>query len=330
MTYDKVETVNPGFGDFSGIATADFANPFDALLAAASSDPVGACVVEQSECACNCLQRPLTAQAEIAARYDAHRTARNTAQKSKLLSPDFSGFLLDGILRRIVDERGFEDPRNSLVFWARPSTSVRDIIAACQAKLRAAAPNLWLMPADKLHTTVLEVTHSRTPQDVAAIVAQLGAPAVAQIVGLPRTRPTRLVKPLLGFDASAIAISFVPAPDAPYSYHHLRRDVFALVAASAAPIDSRYVVPSAHLTIARFIRDDEFRGADGAIDSAKVHAFVNAIEAVNEWLIREFWPLEDGGSADSAPAEWIIGGETGLICRMGSLWYGDGVTVDQA
>ncbi len=36
-----------------------------------------------------------------------------------------------------------------------------------------------------------------------------------------------------------------------YTYHHLRRDIFGLVGGTGVDIASRYVVPSAHMTLGR-------------------------------------------------------------------------------
>ncbi|KAK5279199.1 hypothetical protein LTR16_007891, partial [Cryomyces antarcticus] len=99
----------------------------------------------------------------------------------------------------------------------------------------------------------------------------------------------RLVKPALGFDASAIALSFVPAAgemlasstertrkDDAYSYHHLRRDLYALCKSTGVEVASRYTVPSAHLTVARFIAT--------ADTEAGMQRLVQAFEEINAWL----------------------------------------------
>ncbi|KAJ3135798.1 hypothetical protein HK100_002291 [Physocladia obscura] len=319
------QALTPGFQDFSGVSTAEFENPYDALIAATGND------AEQ-----------------LQVRYDSHRTARNAQQKEKLLSPEFPGFLIDFTLLRLVADQEnsvvtdsrFVDPRHSLVVWARPSKAIQQIVLQCQEMLHAVAPNLWVMPLDSLHTTVLEVTHSRTAQEVDALAAQM-QPAVEAIVNIAQsqTHRSRLVRPLLGFDASAIALSFVPAagesgasstPDGndSYSYHHLRRDVFALAAAAGVTINSRYAVPSAHFTIARFIRTaDDFAGGEGTpLDHLKIEKFVDRLELINAWLKREFWPNEIDGKIKNG-GEWLVGKENGLIVRKGTLWYGGGESI---
>lgn len=196
--------------------------------------------------------------------------------------------------------------------------------------------------------TALEITHSRTPDFVASLVAQLAsAAAVAALANHPSSSPrhrARLVRPLLGFDASAIALSFVPASggeglvggrdsggreraagDDGYTYHHLRRDLFEKATQAGIEVGSRYVVPSAHLTVARFIRDGDFwaDGEEGKVDGGKVRRLVERIEEVNEWLKREFWPKGEGEGIKEG-GEWVVGEGKGLDCRKGALWYGSG------
>ncbi|OJD37150.1 ureidoglycolate hydrolase [Diplodia corticola] len=328
-------TVTPAYDDFSGVDLSAFENPYDALIVMSKDDPK-----------------------EIQTRYSTHREARNATQKEKLLSPDFAGVMIDPILLRLEDpsiEPGYVDTRNCLVFWARPPPKVKALVKACQDKLKDVVPNLWLMPQTSLHMTALEIAHSRTPSAIDALVAQLHhGGALSSLANHPSSSPprhrARLVRPLLGFDASAIALSFVPAahgeglvdgrdaggreraPDADaYTYHHLRRDLCARATAAGVEVGSRYVVPSAHLTVARFIRGGDFavggeEGEGAQVDAGKVRALVERIEEVNGWLRREFWPREDqaAGQGIKEGGEWVVGEGKGLDCRRGALWYGSG------
>lgn len=190
--------------------------------------------------------------------------------------------------------------------------------------------DLWLMPSHCQHMTVLEITHSKDAPEIATLISSLlsSIPDVVNISSRDPSKRARLIKPLIGYDASALALSFVPAAsekDA-YSYHHLRRDVFAL-ASEKVKIESRYIVPSAHLTIGRFIDPSDFAPDEEieGIDASKMAKLVDVIEEINTWLIEEYWPKDDG--TIKVGGEWHVGEGKGLDCRFGTLWYGGGESV---
>jgi vesicle-fusing ATPase len=187
------------------------------------------------------------------------------------------------------------------------------------------------MPPDRLHMNVFEITHSRTASDISGLETQL-APRVPEIVNWTFHHRARLVKPLLGYDASAVALTFVPANGTDgdeYSYHHLRRDLYDLCTSTGVPITSRYTVPSAHLTIARFMNQADFSSSQDRLDLSKITAWVDWLKGINEWLRAEYWPKESDGSVGEIKGggEWIVGQEKGLDHRRGTLWYGGGETV---
>ncbi|KAJ5110645.1 hypothetical protein N7532_001180 [Penicillium argentinense] len=294
-------------------------NPFQKLIAEANHDP-----------------------AQLQSRYESHRETRNEQQRTAILRPEFAGWKLDEILMRLDGprkEEGYLDPRNCLVIWARPSPAIRDLIAFVQGELKSVAPSLWTMPDDCLHTTVLEVAHSLTEGEIENLVQTLQSSEVStrQISEYAVAHQTRLLKPLISFDSAALALTLVPAAGEgveaspsgdsdSYSYHHLRRDIFDITRQANLPVASRYIVPSAHITIGRFITDDGFvKGDDGRqVDSAAVKRFVDKIGEVNDNLKRKYWPSE-GGIPDGG--EWIVGQEMGLVVRRGRLWYGGGEDV---
>jgi hypothetical protein len=171
--------------------------------------------------------------------------------------------------------------------------------------------------------TVLEITHSKTSQEITSLVSIL-RPSIPDICDYPQSHRTLLTKPMISFDASALALSFVPADSEPYTYHHLRRDVYELCSKAGVQVESRYVVPSSHLTIGRFIKTSDFED-QGKFAVKKMEAFIERIEEINKWLEEEYWPR---GEQTTVPAgDWYVGEEKGLDCRMGRLWYGDGETV---
>lgn len=180
--------------------------------------------------------------------------------------------------------------------------------------------------------TAMEVTHSLTAPEIDALVEKL-KPSVEAIADYTVDHRARLIKPVVSFDAQALALSFLPAAgegdggvehDA-YTYHHLRRDLFDKIQAAGVKVSSRYVIPSAHLTIGRFIARKDFETAAGEVDREKVAEFVGVIEEINEHLEREFWPQNDGRVPEDG--EWSVGEEKGLECRFGTLWYGGGERV---
>ncbi|KAK4195010.1 RNA ligase/cyclic nucleotide phosphodiesterase [Triangularia verruculosa] len=280
--------------------------------------------------------------------YSTHRIARNQQQKEKFLSPDFSGLLIDPVLLRLEKpdiEPGFRDPRNCLVFWACPPDHIIKLAAHIQRVLQQAAPNLWLMPTHRMHLTTLEIAHSRTPFEIASMV-DLMRPNIPSLTNIPFVKRARLVKPFISYDLSAIAVSFLPAageavlspsPVAPhpehiahpglsgndtaendsYTYHHLRRDVFDGARATGVEIGSRYVVPSAHITLARYLTQADHETPE------QRQKWIQAIDDLNSWLSKEVWDVEGGKFI----GEWIVGQERGLDVRMGPLWYGGGRTV---
>ncbi|KAL3486680.1 RNA ligase/cyclic nucleotide phosphodiesterase [Aspergillus germanicus] len=289
-------------------------NPFQILVDKANNDPT-----------------------ELQRLYETHRTNRNNQQRGKILSETFPGWSIDDILARLdgpSKEAGFVDPRNCLVIWARPPPAVREVIRFVQDELKSVAPELWLMPLENLHTTVLEVAHSRTEEEIEDLVKTLQSSTEvtsSQIASYPISHQSRLVKPMVSFDSAALALSFAPAAGEgastgetdEYSYHNLRGDIWDLVRRAGLPVASRYVVPSAHLTIARFISQGGFAVGD-EVDRARVKSFVDKIEEINRRLEAEYWPRSDG--AVPAGGEWDVGRE-GLVLRRGRVWYGGGEDV---
>ncbi|CAE6998455.1 hypothetical protein P3342_000825 [Pyrenophora teres f. teres] len=304
------------FEDLTGISTSSFSNPYDALIAACGDDP-----------------------AQIQEKYHLHRTTRNAQQKAKMLDPGFSGVNIDPILLRLCDptvEPGFQDPRHCFVFWGRPSQKVKEMINRVQQELLTVAPNLWIMPQDKLHITALEVTHSKTAPEIQELVDGV-KDKVPAITDYTYDHRTRLVKPLIGYDASALALSFVPAAgeglhsgrtleDDKFTYHHLRRDIFSLCRDAGLKVESRYVVPSSHLTIGRFIYSKDLEDENGTPDPQKMTALIGKIEEINGWLQKEFWPEHNDGKIPEG-GEFNVGQEKGLHCGTGALWYGGGDAV---
>ncbi|KAF7331395.1 hypothetical protein MKEN_00017600 [Mycena kentingensis (nom. inval.)] len=267
----------------------DVANPFEVQLRAATGD--------------------INRLREI---YETKRATYNEKGKALLLDPDFAGMQPDAILARLVaKEPGYEDPRHSLVVWARPSPSVKALVAQMQARLTAIAPHLWTMPIEELHTTVLEVAFKLPAEEITALIERIGSELARRLVELPAER-VALGEPQLSIDDGAVAMNFIPAVSASgYSYHHLRRDAWAKLGDAGVKIESRYAVPSAHITIARIVSTEDHLSAEA------VRRWVALLEELNVWLRREWWTPDSG-------LEWVVGKDRGLVFHGGRVWYGLG------
>ncbi|KAK4447864.1 RNA ligase/cyclic nucleotide phosphodiesterase [Podospora aff. communis PSN243] len=311
--------------DLSGVEIKPGQNPYEALINVCNGRP-----------------------AEIQALYATHRTARNAQQKEKFLASDFKELIIDQVLLRLEDksiEPGFQDLRNCFVFWARPPDHVVRLAVHLQDLLKEAAPGMWLMPPHRMHLTTLEIAHSRTPEEIADMVSKV-RPSMSKLTHITYTRRSRLVKPFISYDLSAVAVSFLPAagekvvspaPALPhdksiahpgwndegtekadaYTYHHLRRDVFELAKDTGVEIGSRYVVPSAHITLGRYLNHADHKTPE------QRQRWVQKIDEINHWLEKEVWDVGDGEFV----GEWIVGQERGLDARCGTLWYGGGKTI---
>lgn len=187
-----------------------------------------------------------------------------------------------------------------------------------------------------MHLTVLEVAFSKTPDEIAALVSTL-RPAIPSITSYTYSHRARLVKPMISYDLSAFAVSFLPASGEPklspdpvpptptegitqgdgYTYHHLRRDVFDQVKAAGIEVGSRYQVPSAHITLGRYLTH-----ADHDTPEKRAN-WIKAIDGINEWLEQQVWDQHDAEFV----GEWVVGQERGLDARNGTLWYGGGRTI---
>ncbi|KAL4777535.1 RNA ligase/cyclic nucleotide phosphodiesterase [Aspergillus nidulans var. acristatus] len=323
----------------SSVVSQQTTNPFNQLLLDCQNDPN-----------------------TIEARYETHRTNRNAQFKDKLLHEDFPGWQVDEILRKLVAQSkaqnkdvvsapeqastlapvNFADHRHNLNLYARPPKHIKELVAEIQQEIRDLAPSIWFTPPESLHITMLEIVNSRTREEVDALAGRLLQDGTAlKLVNYTydNNYRVRLVKPIISYDASAMALSFVPAtseataadkqqPEDTYTYHHLRHDLAATVLESGVGLAARYIVPSAHVTIARFVTQDGFLLDDGKVDRNSVAELVQRIERINAILRKEYWPEEDGEGSTRAKGEWVVGQEQGLEFNKGTSWYGDGDKVN--
>jgi len=79
------------------------------------------------------------------------------------------------------------------------------------------------------------------------------------------------------------------------------------------------VVPSAHITIGRFITAEDHDTKE------KMERWVEGLEKINEWLVGSYWPREGSGEDGGGGLDWVV--EEQLVLRTGRLWYGGGETL---
>ncbi|KAJ5964713.1 uncharacterized protein N7479_004589 [Penicillium vulpinum] len=274
--------------------------------------------------------------------YEVHRSNRNDLFRNQICQPGFCEWKEDEILSKILEaEKGltdFVDLRHNLAFWARPPQHIRDLVSKIQQEIGPLiGPGLWLVPSDNLHMTTLEIRSALSGPEIDEIASSLDMSGrVVELANYTLTHRARLVKPVISYDTSAIALSFVPAAgeedrcecsgnDSQFTYHHLRSDLYNIVTQSGCPIAARYTVPSAHVTIARFVTPN---GSIAESDSPKeveekASQLIGKIEDLNDELRSNVWRR----LGDPSQGQWVIGHEKGLELIKGRTWYGVGDSV---
>lgn len=285
------------FTDHSGIpaSASPTANPYDALLTHCANSP-----------------------ALIAQVYETHRRTILAQSLAAFTSPAFPGPTPDPILSRLLaHDTAFADPRHNLAFWARPPGPVLQLVMEVQARLATVLPRMWMAPPENVHMTILEIIPGQMAEGLAPYVRGIEG-AAKQIAGMPAegARRCRLVRPRVMVDRRAAAVNWVPGAEGTGStYHHLRRDMYEATRAHVQ-VQSRYVVPSSHLTIGRFVEGGgaDVLAEDGTVKTEKVRELVEVVGEINAWL--EGWE-----------GEWWVGQERGTELRKGQSWYGGGESV---
>ncbi|CAG7955509.1 unnamed protein product [Penicillium olsonii] len=274
--------------------------------------------------------------------YETHRTNRNAIFSDQISQPGFCDWKEDPILNQVLEaEKGltnYVDPRNNLAFWARPPQHVRELVSKIQQQLRKlTGPGLWLVPTENLHMTTLEICPAKKSSEITELIDKVNLTEWQDLANYTLKHRTRLVKPIISYDTSAIALSFVPAAGEDdtaaysgkndgYTYHHLRRDLYNKVTMNGVPIAARYTVPSAHITIARVVKPamaTERALGSPTLTGKEAGQLVAQIEDLNGELRSNVWRR----LGDPSQGEWVIGHGKGLELIWGTTWYGKGERV---
>ncbi|WEW59165.1 hypothetical protein PRK78_004634 [Emydomyces testavorans] len=148
-----------------------------------------------------------------------------------------------------------------------------------------------------------------------SVYQQMGASLVQEMLDYPATlasakepRAAHLGKPMLLFDSVGVAVSFVPVGKHPYTYHHLRTDLYGMALRSAVKIDTCYTACTGHITLGRFISTKTFNLESKEATQKRFEAWVDTIQSINQELRESYWTPE---------WSWVIGEEKGLEMQIG-------------
>ncbi|CAG7954296.1 unnamed protein product [Penicillium salamii] len=290
-------------------------NQFEQLINACDNDPI------------------LSLQKTLQTAYESHRTNRNALFNEKISQPGFCDWKEDQILNQVLEaEKGltnYVDPRSNLAFWARPPQHVRELVSKIQQQIATlAGPGLWFVPPENLHMTTLEICCEKNRGQITELIDKIDPKMWEDMANYTLDHRARLVKPVISYDTSALALSFVPAAgeddaaaysgkDDGFTYHHLRRDLYNKVTTNGVPIGARYTVPSAHVTIARVVKPamaTERNSASPVEPDAEAAQLVTGIEDLNCELRSNVWRR----LGDPSQGEWVVGHEKGLELIWGT------------
>ncbi|RKU41447.1 hypothetical protein DL546_001881 [Coniochaeta pulveracea] len=114
---------------------------------------------------------------------------------------------------------------------------------------------------------LIEISHRHDVSFLRKVHSFIGDKLLEKLLSVPATPGhhfPRLIKPMLLFDKSEIALSFLPDV-AEYTYHHLRTQLHTMLIETGMAIDTCYTAPIAHITIARFVEGTLFTPFAGGL-----------------------------------------------------------------
>jgi len=155
------------------------------------------------------------------------------------------GAIDDAILRAELGT-ATTDLRSGLNIICRPSEQLRSVVVEIQDQIKRTEPDQYYYPETDLHLTLLEICHSRSPEELSVIVQKLSSsiPLLFQSVD-----SIHLDSPEVVFDAHACALAFLPCDN---NLQRCRTAFVEILDKSISPY-SRYLPNSAHVTVMRYI-----------------------------------------------------------------------------
>jgi len=157
-----------------------------------------------------------------------------------------SGPVVDKILVQELDHPP-TDMRCGVNIICRPPNDVLQYIVSIQEYLSGFEPDQYYYPPSDLHLTLVEICHSRSPEEANSIAGVVGS-EIRRIAAM--TSPPKVDSPMLVFDSQAVALNFLPTDDA---LQDARQSILERLSTLGISTDSRYEIRSAHVTLMRYI-----------------------------------------------------------------------------
>ena len=157
-----------------------------------------------------------------------------------------SGPVVDRILVQELDSP-HTDMRCGVNIVCRPTIDVVEYVISIQEHLRVFEPDQYYYPPSDLHLTLVEICHSRSPEDASLIARAIGS-EISRIAAM--ISPPRIDSPMLVFDAHATALNFLPADDV---LQNTRQSIVEELVKLGISVESRHETKSAHVTLMRYI-----------------------------------------------------------------------------
>lgn len=157
-----------------------------------------------------------------------------------------SGAIPDSVLLAELARPG-TDQRCGVNLVCRPTGDVASYIKEIQRKLSKLEPTQYYYPSSDLHLTLLELCHSRKPEEATQIATQTERFLNEILTGIGSAT---VDNPILGFDERGCALNFIPVDDA---LQEARTTIRHCLETHGIAVDARYLPKSAHVSLMRYI-----------------------------------------------------------------------------